>query len=321
MMPPRLSRRGFLYAAGALSAAAASACQAAPPSGKPERLLRIAHLTDIHIEQRSDARQGMAKALAHAQAQADPPAFILNTGDSIMDSLETPKEYSLARWDLFNEILEQECSLPVVHAIGNHDVFGWGLPPEERAALADDPLFGKGMALQALGLEQRYYSFDQAGWHFIVLDSTHPREIESPMPYTGKLDEEQRVWLRSDLEATAATTPVCIASHIPILCACEFFDGDLATTGNWVVPGAWMHIDAGWLRELFLAHPNVRACLSGHAHQHDRVDYLGVRYACNGAVSGNWWHGDYLNCPPSYVMVDFFADGSIGMEFVAYGQT
>ena len=140
------------------------------------------------------------------------------------------------------------------------------------------------------------------------------------MPYTGKLDEEQRAWLRSDLEATPGTTPVCIASHIPILCACEFFDGDLATSGNWVVPGAWMHIDAGWLRELFLAHPNVRACLSGHAHQHDRVDYLGVRYACDGAVSGNWWYGDYLNCPPSYVMVDFFADGSIETEFVAYDR-
>ena len=173
MIRPQISRRGFLAAAGALSTAALAACQAAPSSGKPERLLRIAHLTDIHIEQRSDARVGMAKALAHAQAQSDPPALILNTGNSIMDSLETPKEHSLARWALFNEILEQECSLPVVHAIGNHDVFGWGLPEEERAALADDPLFGKGMALQALGLERRYYSFERAGWHFIVLDSTH----------------------------------------------------------------------------------------------------------------------------------------------------
>lgn len=318
MKASHLSRRGFLYAAGALSAGAAAACQAAPPSGKAERRLRIAHLTDIHIEQRSDARQGMARALAHAQAQPDAPAFILNTGDSIMDSLETPMEYSLARWDLFQEILKWECSLPVVHAIGNHDVFGWGLPEQERASLADDPLFGKGMALQALGLKQRYYSFDQAGWHFIVLDSTHPREIESPMPYTGKLDEEQRIWLRSDLEATPATTPVCIASHIPILCACEFFDGDLAATGNWVVPGAWMHIDAGWMRELFLAHPNVRACLSGHAHQHDRVDYLGVRYACDGAVSGNWWYGDYLNCPPSYAMVDLYADGSVEVQLIDY---
>jgi hypothetical protein len=58
-------------------------------------------------------------------------------------------------------------------------------------------------------------------------------------------------------------TPVCLLSHIPVLCACEFFDGDLATTGNWVVPGAWMHIDAGRLRELFLAHPNGLILVTG----------------------------------------------------------
>ena len=315
-----ISRRGFLYAAGALSTAAAAACQPAAAASR-ERILRIAHLTDIHLDHRSDARVGMAKALAHAQSQADPPEFILNTGDSIMDSLETPKEYSLTRWALFNEILQKECSLPVFHAIGNHDVFGWGLPEAEQDSLTADPLYGKGMALQALGLAERYYSFDSAGWHFVVIDSTHPRQIESDIPYTGRLDEAQAAWLLADLAATPATTPVCIASHIPILCACEFFDGDLASSVNWMVPGAWMHIDAGRLRELFLAHPNVRACLSGHAHQHDRVDYLGVRYACNGAVSGNWWYGDYLNCPPSYVMVNFFADGSIETEFVAYNAT
>ena len=314
-----LSRRGFLYVAGALSAAATAACGRAP-SEQRERVLRIAHLTDIHMEQRSDARAGMAKALAHAQAQADPPAFILNGGDSIMDSLETPKEHSLAYWDLFSEILKKECSLPIFHVIGNHDVFGWGLPEVERGQASTDPLYGKAMAMQALGLTSRYYSFDQAGWHFIVLDSTAPREIESDQPYTGKLDEEQFSWLVAELEATPAATPVCVASHIPILCACEFFDGDLASTGNWVVPGAWMHIDAGRLRELFLAHPNVRTCLSGHAHQHDRVDYLGVRYSCNGAVCGNWWYGDYLNCPPSYVMVDFYDDGSIETELIAYNE-
>jgi Icc protein len=319
MNPRSLSRRGFLVVAGALSAAATTACQRAA-SGPRGRVLRIAHLTDIHIEFGSAPRDGMTRALAHAQAQLDAPEFILNTGDSIMDALATPKEACLRRWDLFREILRAECSLPVFHAIGNHDVFGWGLPEAERERASADPLYGKGMAIEQLGLASRYYSFVKAGWHFVVLDSTHPREIVSEQPYTGKLDEEQFAWLAADLQATPETTPVCILSHIPVLCACEFFDGELATTGNWVVPGAWMHIDAGRLRELFLAHPNVRACLSGHAHQHDRVDYLGVRYSCDGAVCGNWWRGDYLNCPPSYAMVDLYDDGSIEAELIAYNE-
>jgi 3',5'-cyclic-AMP phosphodiesterase len=169
-----LSRRGFLYAAGALSAAAAAGCQAVPAADRP-RVLRVAHLTDIHLDHRADARMGMARALTRAQSQSDPPDLILNTGDSIMDGLATPRDYSLSRWDLFKAIWKEECSLPVAHAIGNHDIFGWGLPEAEREQVSTDPLFGKGMALQALGLTERYYSFDQAGWHFIVLDSTHPR--------------------------------------------------------------------------------------------------------------------------------------------------
>jgi hypothetical protein len=100
--------------------------------------------------------------------------------------------------------------------------------------------------------------------------------------------------------------------------ACEFFDGDRAVSGNWVVPSAWMHIDAGRLRQLFLAHPNVRLCLSGHAHQVDRVEYLGVRYSCDGTISGNRLQGTYLDCPPGYVMVDLFDDGSSETEFIAY---
>jgi 3',5'-cyclic-AMP phosphodiesterase len=315
MTPGRLTRRDFLRGSVLVSGAALAGCQ--PRSAtRRSRVLRVAHVTDIHVESSSRARSGMQRALEHIQVQADVPDFILNTGDSIMDGLETPKESALGRWDIFNAILSDTCRLPIYHAIGNHDVWGWGLSHADAA----DPLYGKGMALQALGLAAPYYAFDRAGWHFIVLDSTHPREIESPQPYTGKLDETQYAWLEAELAATGAATPVCVVSHIPILCACEFFDGDLAKTGNWVVPGAWMHIDAGRMRSLFLAHPNVRLALSGHAHQYDRVEYLGVRYSCDGAVSGNWWQGDYLDCPPGYVMVDFFADGSSEMEFVAYEQ-
>jgi hypothetical protein len=75
---------------------------------------------------------------------------------------------------------------------------------------------------------------------------------------------------------------------------------------------------AGGLRDLFLDYPNVRACLSGHAHQHDRVDYLGIRYACDGVLSGTWWYGDYLNCPPSYARVGLYADGSVEVQLIEY---
>ncbi len=335
----RLTRRDFLiHSALTLGAAAVAGCgdfgtdpplsatatpelTAIPPStptGEPRHVLRIAHLTDMHVLPQSHATEGLAQVLRHAQNLAPQPDFILNTGDCIMDALNASKESALAQWQAFREVFDAECSLPVFHCIGNHDIWGWG---SADTTIQSDELFGKGMALQQLGLPSRYYSYDQAGWHFIILDSTHPRIMQdSKIPYTGKLDEEQYLWLESDLKASPAETPVCIASHIPILAACTYFDGLNEESGNWIVPGAWMHIDARRMRSLFLKHRNVRLCLSGHAHQHDHGEYLGVKYLCDGAVSGNWWSGDYLDFPPAYVVVDLYSDGSSDHRFIAYGE-
>lgn len=317
-----ISRKQFLALAGLAGLGAATACAAQPASqpnttAERKRVLRIAHMTDFHVMPLGVASQGMARALRHAQDQADPPDIIFNTGDSIMDSLETDKASAEAQWDTFNQVLQAECSLPVIHAIGNHDVWGWGQAREDIQA---DPLYGKSMALERLGLSNRFYSIQQAGWHFIVLDSTHlPNEV-SKYPYIGKLDEEQFQWLEAEVKGVPVSKPICILSHIPIFCACELFDGENEASGNWVLPAAWMHIDARRFRQLFLQHPNIRLCLSGHSHQYESLDYLGVRYLTNGAVCGNWWMGDYMDFPPAYVMVNLYDDGSCESFFMPYDQ-
>ncbi len=92
-----LSRRNFLKLVGLATLGAAGACQSnasvllpsepAQPNGK-KRVLRIAHMTDFHVWSLGGAPDGMKRALRHAQTQEDPPDIIVNTGDSIMDSLE-----------------------------------------------------------------------------------------------------------------------------------------------------------------------------------------------------------------------------------------
>lgn len=337
MTKKTLDRRDFLKLAGLTTLGVASACAPAQivdtatsiipptlttqptetpvPAKQKNRVLRIAHMTDFHVQPEGIAPAGMARALYHAQTQADPPDIILNTGDSIMDGLETSGSTALGQWLTYTSIMRSECSLPVIHAIGNHDVWGWGLTDP---SIESDPLYGKEMALERLELANRYYSFDRAGWHFIVLDSIHPRNEVSPQPYIGKLDEEQFQWLKQDIESVPQSTPICIASHIPIMAACEYFDGPNEDSGNWVVPGCWMHLDARDLRRLFLYHPNVRLCLSGHTHQHEVLDYLGVRYQTNGAICGNWWYGWYMSFPPAYVMVNLYDDGSSDSSFIPY---
>ena len=63
------------------------------------------------------------------------------------------------------------------------------------------------MPLARLGIPDRYYSFDQGGWRFLVLDSTHLPEGEVEYSYSGKLDEEQYQWLAAQLESDPDTTP------------------------------------------------------------------------------------------------------------------
>ena len=71
--------------------------------------------------------------------------------------------------------------------------------------------------------------------------------------------------------------------------------------------------------KLFERHRNVRTCLSGHIHEVDRVDYQGVSYYCNGAVSGAWWKGKHHDCSEGYAMMNLYDDGTVEREYVPYG--
>lgn len=315
-----LNRRNFLHRAGGALVLAATAGLVVPsahaaPNPRRRRLLRAAHLTDIHVSPDNHAPEGMTAALRHAQGQADKPDILLFGGDCIGDALETPKPRVLAQWELWDRILAAELKTPACQCIGNHDIFGW--KQRNVPGLADDPAYGKALARQHLGLKSRYYSFDRSGWHFVVLDSMELNHGNN-QGYTARLDDGQFAWFADDLAATPAATPVCVLSHIPILSPAAYFDGANESTGTWVVPGAWMHIDARRIKDLFKRHPNVKVCLSGHLHMEDDATYLGVRYLCNGAVCGGWWKGRNQEFGPAYALIDFFDDGSVENRLVAY---
>ncbi len=278
---------------------------------QPERVLRLAHITDVHVQPEDGAPEGFEKCLHHIQSLQDSVDIIFNGGDCIMDALGKEKSRVQTQWELWQSIIKSEAGLPVVNCIGNHDV--WGAGPES------DPLYGKSWAQDELALNQRYQSFEQAGWHFIVLDSTHPN-AEGGW-YTAKLDEEQYDWLQTDLQQVDKNTPVMVFSHIPIVAACAYFDGENEKSGDWRVPGAWMHIDARDMVELFHRHHNVKLCLSGHIHLLDEVVYNGVTYMCNGAVSGNWWNPKpYHQTKAGYAVMNLYKDGSFDREYIHYQE-
>ena len=177
--------------------------------------IRVAHLTDIHIKPGKDIEASVAKAMHHAQILVPEIDFIINGGDSIMDSLEADKDKTQIQWDLFTSILKKEISLPVYHCIGNHDIWGWFIkenkPENERQ-------YGKVWVVETLQMKKRYYSFSKDKWHFIVLDST---QLNPAGGYIGKIDEEQLAWLQTELASVPKENFICIVSHIPILSICE----------------------------------------------------------------------------------------------------
>ena len=196
-------------------------------------------------------------------------------------------------------------------------VWGWGLPSGLQAEISGDPLYGKGMALAHLGIPDRYYSFDQGGWRFLVLDSTHVPEGDVEYPYTGKLDEEQYQWLVAQLESTPDTMPVCVASHIPVLAACESGRrqrdqrklGGAGRLGAHRCPPSVEAVRAAPQRAPVPERPHA----PGGGPALPRCEVPDQRRHMRQLVE--WLYFDF---PPGYVVVTLYEDGSSESEFVAY---
>ena len=276
---------------------------------KNNPIIRFAHLTDMHIEPGIGAEEGVKKCIDHILSSEKPLDFFVNGGDLIMDALGKDEAETEAQWAVWRSIRAAYPDLKFYHCIGNHDV--WGKTPHE------EKYPGKAWVMREHGMERPYYTFESKGWHFIILDSTHQKEDGTW--YTAKLDTAQRTWLEDTLQNIPADKPVLIISHIPILGATPFLDGDNAQTGDWIVPGAWMHIDAKSLINLFFQHKNVKACISGHIHLVESLIYQNVHYHCSGAVSGNWWNDEpYEMTHKGYGLFELFEDGSHTFKYVEY---
>ncbi len=307
-MSESISRRSLL---GSTLVVGASALMPGLAQAKPKRQLRIAHLTDTHLTPESKTQKEFEKAIGAAQSLSPKPDYILFGGDEVMETLGADQASAAAQWKSYSSVKKANVEIPAIHTIGNHDVWGWY---KGSGTSGEEPKWGKKWALDEFGLDKPYHSVTKNGWKIIVLDSV----FHLPGSYTSKLDDDQFGWLEDELKNTPKNTNILIASHIPLVCVCGFVDGDNAKTGNWVIPGSWMHLDFLKIKNLFHKHKNVKAAVSGHMHQVDAANFLGVDYYCNGAVSGNWWNGDYYEFAPGIAVIDLFDDGTVKNTYQSY---
>ncbi|MBL8991358.1 MAG: metallophosphoesterase [Phycisphaerae bacterium] len=277
------------------------------------RVLRLAHITDTHVQPERGAAEGLAMCLRRVQAVTPRVDMVITGGDLIMDGFAADEARTRTQWDILTKVFRDECGLPVRHTLGNHDIWGWN--KTKSRTTGGEPRWGKAWALEQLGMPRAYHAHRSAGWKILHLDSIRP----DGDGYAARLDDEQLAWLDAELAATARTTHVLVVSHVPILSFSALFDSkkDAPLRLN----SALMHADARALHERFVAHGGVRLCVSGHIHQQDEGAVHGVAYRCNGAACGNWWKPGGDRSEPGFTVIDLYNDGSFDNVYTPYGWT
>jgi hypothetical protein len=198
-----MHRRDFLAltacGGGAAFSSALVACAGAPGAAPDD--FYFVQLSDTHWgfegPPNPDARGTLPKAIAAVNALAQPPDFVVFTGD-LTHTTDDPAERR-RRLAEFRAIVAGLKVGTVRFLPGEHDA------ALDRGA-AFEELFGP-----------THYSFDHRGLHFVALDN-----VSDP---GGKLGEDQLAWLQADLSGRDRNAPIVVLTHRPLF--------DLAPAWDW----------------------------------------------------------------------------------------
>ncbi len=262
---------------------------------------RFVHVTDLHIQPELRAAEGVRQCFAAINAAR--PDFVIAGGDLVFDALAVGHTRARMLFDLYRETAKR-LDAPLHNTLGNHDVFGL----YAKSGVAETHAqYGKRMYEELIG--PRYYSFDFAGWHFVVLDSIG---FTTQRTYIGYVDEAQFAWLESDLAKVGKTRPVVAVTHVPL------------STGflQWMTPrhDATMIVVQNAAPVLELLHQyNVKAVLQGHTHICERLEYRGCQYITSGSVCGQSWRGPKLGVHKEGFGIVTVKNGELSYRYQPYG--
>jgi 3',5'-cyclic AMP phosphodiesterase CpdA len=265
--------------------------------------LRFVFYTDVHARTEWDTPEALqiaATAINHQQ-----PDIVISGGDHITDGFQGSYDSVAHRWDIYMDMYHSiECDIYPI--LGNHDLVA--AIPEDGSPPSDDP---RAVYREKMGIKRTYYSFDAAGYHFIVLDSV--RITYDDLKYHGMIGSEQMDWLKEDLSRTEVQTPVVLCSHIPLLTS--FY---MATEGAITpAPKNRVVVNNKEVIRLFSGH-NLILVLQSHLHVKELIRWRDTTYLSGGAVCGKWWRGDWHGTNEGFCVVTL-RDNRIEWEYVEYG--
>jgi predicted phosphodiesterase len=243
-------RRAFLTN-GTLTLAAASVCPRALVGQQFNSKLSIGLITDLHYADKPPAgsrhyRESLAKLDAAAtQFQKYPISVLVELGDLIdaADTIETEQAYLHAINQKFSKICSNRH-----YVLGNHCV---------------DTL-KKSEFLKGVGQKESYYSFDQEGFHFIVLDACFRSDgvayERRNFQWTDtNIPPTELKWLEEDLQANEKPVIVLVHQRLDV-------SNNHGVNNNREV------------RALLESSGNVIAVFQGHSHQNDLNTIGGIHY-------------------------------------------
>ncbi len=193
-------------------------------------------ISDSHIGFSKAANKNVVgtfeEAVARINALPQRPAFVMHTGDHVHLS-------KMTEFDTTKQIMGTIKTDRTFNVPGEHDVF---VDQGNRYL----ETFGRGT--QGSG----YYSLDLKGVHFLALANVQQAEGQGGLTGLGLLGPEQLAFVKKDLAALSADTPLVIFSHVPLL----------AVYPKW----GWATEDSTQVLALVKRFSSVTA-LNGHIHQ------------------------------------------------------
>ena len=263
-----MTRRNFLQYSLAGSASMLLPWAAESKTDPSSSSITFGLVADPHQDLLHDVEERMEKFIQASNSHATD--FILQLGDFCH-----PKKENKAFMDIWNSY-----DGPRYHVLGNHDM----------------DLASKEGAMEYFGMPAKYYSFDEKGFHFVVLDANYINQAGQYLDYDNSnfyIDSQLRTWINPEqlewLEADLATTelPTIVFSHQSLVS--DLWGVKNRTKVQRILEKA--NEKAGFNK--------VIACFNGHNHIDFYRKLNGIYYIDINSMS-YLWVGEKYQCHTRY---------------------
>jgi len=257
----KINRRKFIT----LSGTAAGALMITPQlfAKNHHRPVRFGVITDSHYADRDDGGTRFYRGVLDKIRESinvfnkEKVDFVIHLGDFKDEDLNKNSEDTLS----YLKTIEAEYAKykgPRFHCLGNHDVDS--ITKQQFLAHVENTGIAK---------DKSFYSFDNQGHHFVVLDANFDKNDKDHFFKEGadfqdvNIPESQLKWLKKDLKKTKL--PTIVFCHHPLF---EYNKGEYV-----------LHVSNRLaVREILEKSGKVNAVIHGHVHEETFKEINGIHY-------------------------------------------